>query len=327
MIRRSQDFPRRSDPGSDLRRVLELEPRRDEPLRDRTSFRIGGHASQLVEPTDLDSLVRCVRGAREVGVPVLTLGGGTNLLLPDGGFEGLVISTAHFTDDEIPDDGEFRLRVRPGTPLKRVIHAGLKRGWAGLEYFVGIPGTIGGAVYGNAGSRGYGIKDYVERLLLVDRDGETHSIRGDELPWEYRYSGIGSSLVAEIVLRLGPGDRREMGGRARDLFNLKRDTQPLQAASAGCVFRNPPGQYAGQLIENAGLKGMAVGDARVSDQHANFIVNEGTASARDVHQLVERVRTVVRQKFDVWLQREIITPGSDGVALRESADQRTEHQE
>ncbi|MGE3166018.1 MAG: UDP-N-acetylmuramate dehydrogenase [Planctomycetota bacterium] len=292
--------------------------RSNEPLRARNSFRIGGCARELAAPASLTELGDVLRSAHRDGVPVFALGGGTNTLLADDGFAGLVLSFENLVDDVIPATDPYRLIVRAGTPLKRVIHEALRRGWEGLEYFVGIPGTIGGAVYGNAGTRGHELGALVERLHVFDRRGVDRWIAGAELPWEYRASGLGADLVAEVVLRLQPGDRRLIADRARDLFNRKRLTQPLHEASAGCVFRNPEGLHAGALIERAGLKGLAIGGARVSDRHANFVVNDGTATAADVERLLAHVSQVVNQLFAVSLQREIVTPGADGLGIRTS---------
>lgn len=292
--------------------------RLDEPLRERTSFRIGGRARRLATPATLTELRAVLQWAHSERLPVFALGGGTNTLLPDEGFEGLTLSFESFVDDQIVEESPSQLLVRAGTPLRRVIHEALRRGLEGLEHFVGIPGTIGGAVYGNAGTRGFELGDCVERLHVFDRDGSDSWVDGSQLPWEYRSSGLGPRLVAEVVLRLRPGKKEEIAARARDLFNLKRRTQPLQAASAGCVFRNPDGLHAGALIERAGLKGTVIGGARVSHQHANFVVNDGTATALDVERLLDHISAVVNELYSVSLQREIVTPGADGIGLRES---------
>lgn len=283
------------------------------PLVERTSFRIGGEARFFVEPVDAQQLGAALQWASQRDLPVFVLGGGSNTLIADAGYDGLVISTlALHGIRELPpaSDGAPRLTVRSGTPLKRLIHDTLQRGWGGLEHFVGIPGTVGGAVYGNAGSRGHEFGEFVERLCLLDRMGRQSWVPGDQVSWRYRSSGLGEGVVAEVVLRLTPGERAAMTATARELFNLKRRTQPLQEPSAGCVFRNPPGAHAGELIDRLGFKGMRVGGARVSEHHANFIVNEGGARAADVRQLIERIQGAARSRFGVDLVREIVTPKS-----------------
>lgn len=284
----------------------------DHALDQHTSFHIGGKADYFAEPCNREQLSRAVTWAGDHGLPWFVLGGGTNTLMPDSGYPGLVISMAAYADEEFREVGERGLLCLPGTPLRRVIHASLKRGWSGLESFVGIPGTIGGAVYGNAGSRGHSMSERVVRVLLLSETGELEWVPGDAIPWAYRNSGIGARVIAEIELGLEPGDRTAIAQAAKELFNLKRETQPLQAWSAGCVFRNPPGEFAGELIERAGLKGQRQGGAVVSPRHANFIVNEGAATAADVTGLIARIQAVVREQFGVQLQREIVSPRLPG---------------
>ncbi|MEM7166347.1 MAG: UDP-N-acetylmuramate dehydrogenase [Planctomycetota bacterium] len=284
----------------------------NQPLSERTSFRIGGRARWFTEPESQEQLEEALAWAAAAGLPLFVLGGGTNTLIPDEGFSGLVVSMGSYVGIErldAVDDDLRHVSTLPGTPLRRVIHETMKWGLAGLERFVGIPGTIGGAVYGNAGGRGAEIGDFVKSVTVYDA-GQLSTLSGSEIEWRYRSSGLGSRIILEVTLGLPQGERRQVTEVAKELFNKKRASQPLRAASAGCVFRNPPGEHAGALIERAGLKGESVGGARVSDQHANFIVNDGGATADDVAQLIARIQERVRQMFGVELQHEIVVPSA-----------------
>lgn len=285
---------------------------RDQPLHDRTSFRIGGKARWFAEPGTREELLVALEWARAHGVPRFILGGGTNTLIADAGFSGLVVSMdalrgLSFDAGAAASAPAGNVTTLPGTPLKHVIHETMKWGLEGLERFVGIPGTIGGAVYGNAGGRGAEIRDYVASVTVYD-DGEIITLNGGDLDWRYRSSGLGTRAILEVGLRLLPGQRKQVSQVAKELFNLKRASQPLQAWSAGCVFRNPPGEAAGELIERVGLKGARIGGAQVSDHHANFIVNDGEATAADVAALIARVQECVREQLGIELEHEIVVP-------------------
>ena len=271
-----------------------------------TQYGIGGTARYFCAPRSESELIEVLRFRHRADLPSLILGGGTNTLVSDECFDGLVIVTTAGHDSSQFEDG--RAEVTAGTSLASLIGPTIRRGWQGLEGFVGIPGTIGGAVWGNAGGVSGGIGTWVEAIRVLEPDGVAHWISGETLPWSYRYSGLGDRAITSVRLRLEPGhDPRSLKKRAREIFQGKRDSQPLSARSAGCVFRNPPGESAGRLIEAAGLKGMAEGGARVSDHHANFIVNEGDATASDVEALIGRVRDRVRQAFGIELEREIVS--------------------
>ena len=275
-------------------------------LATKTSFRIGGTSRHWVAPADTEELRRVVVDLETERTPYFVLGGGTNTIFGDDGFAGCVISTERLDRIEVREPR--RLVVEPGVPLRRVIREAIKHGWGGLEEFVGIPGSIGGAVWGNAGGADRAVGDRVASVTWVEPDGRLNTIAGREIDWRYRSSGLGRRVIASIELEFLPGDRETLAAAAKECFNRKRDTQPLSAWSAGCIFRNPPGHAAARLIEEAGLKGESVGDARVSEHHANFIVNTGEATAEDVRRLIERVQARVHEAFGVTLEREIIDP-------------------
>lgn len=292
--------------------------RRDESLRRRTSFRIGGSAP-VVEPASLDELQRVLVDIHAAGRSYFVLGGGTNTLIDDSGVEGVVVSTRRLNEvrpraaDEPPG-----LVALPGALLQRVVIEANRLGLAGMEDLTGIPGTIGGAVFGNAGGAGRAIEECVESMLVFDHTG-SRRLEHDELPWRYRSSGLAGGVIGEVVLRLGSAKPEQLAARTREVFQRKRDTQPLRDASAGCVFRNPPGHAAGELVERAGLKGLRIGGAVVSTKHANFIVNDGGATSADVHALIETVESRVFDMFRIRLQREIVmAPPASGDSAGES---------
>ena len=284
-----------------MRGVLE----RGVPLRNYTTFRIGGPAQYLAVPSSVEEFVRLEEWARREGLPFLLLGGGSNLLVGDGGFPGLVVLTRELMEVEV--DGH-RIRAQGGVFLGLLSAFALRGGLSGLEPLAGIPGTLGGALVMNAGAFGRTLGDLVEEVeVLVD--GKVEVLRGVEVDWGYRTSSLKGSTVVGATLKLVPGD----GGKIREdmvrFARLRRQKQPLDFPSAGSVFKNPPGHSAGRLIDEAGLKGARVGDAMVSPLHANFIVNLGQASARDVRLLVEVVKERVRERFSISLEEEIVYAG------------------
>ena len=281
---------------------------RDIDLSRSSNYGTTGRALYGIDAMRREDFIDALAFARQENLPWFVLGGGTNTLFEQERFEGVVIATESFQGRELSSDG--RLVARAGTSLRTLIGASLAAGCAGLEGFIGIPGTIGGAVWGNAGGASGGIAPLVEAVRVLEPDGVVSTIRGEDLAWRYRESGLGDRVILEVALRLQPGeDREELRARALEVFERKKETQPLQAKSAGCVFRNPPGESAGRLIEAAGWKGRRLGGARVSDRHANFIVNDSGATAAEIARLMEEVRLAVADQFGIWLEREVIRAG------------------
>lgn len=283
-----------------LRGVLEDLPgelRLDEPLAAHTTFRIGGPAWGLFFPATGEALVEAVRRARAEGIPYRILGGGAKVLFPDEGFPGLVVHTGRLRRAWATGDG---LWVEPGFPIAELVRQGL---WT----LAGIPGSAGGAVVMNAGTRYGSISSYVTSVLTLLPDGSQVHLPPEACRFAYR-----SSVFREKRLPvLGVGLRLPPEARAvEDLLAERRRTQPLGYPSAGCVFRNPEGVSAGWLIERAGLKGARVGDAQVSETHANFIVNVGQARARHVLALIARVQGAVQRTFGLTLtlELEVVSP-------------------
>lgn len=278
------------------------------PLAPRSSFRVGGTARWFAEPANRTELLAVLEEARATGRTVTLLGGGTNTLFDDGELESVVVSTKKLQDVEIDPDGR-RFECGPGVPTSRAIRTALKMRASGFEGFCGIPGSIGGAVFGNAGGATGGIGQIIDAVEVVEPDGRVHWLDGAEIPWRYRSSGLGDRIIARVRFRLSPGDPDRIRERTLEVFSRKAETQPLSARSAGCVFRNPDGQSAGRLIEEAGLKGLRVGGAVVSPCHANFVVNEEGATAADIRELVSIVRERVFDAAGIRLEREVGGPG------------------
>ncbi len=270
-----------------------------------TTFRIGGPARYLATPSSIEELVRLEKWAGKEGVPLLLLGGGSNLLVGEGGFPGLVVLTRGLMEVEVDGD---RIRAQGGVFLGLLSALAMKYRLSGLEPLGGIPGTLGGALTMNAGAFDRTLGELVEAVeVLVD--GRVEVLRGEEVDWGYRTSSLKGSTVVGATLRLVPGDRDKIRGEMVRFARLRRQKQPLDFPSAGSVFRNPPGHSAGVLIEEVGLKGARVGDAMVSPLHANFIVNLGRAKAQDVRALIEMVKGRVWERFSISLEEEIIYAG------------------
>lgn len=274
----------------------------DVPLSEYTSFRIGGPADVLVEPADLEDLIRVVKQSHEWKVPVFVLGG-TNLLVGDKGIRGVVINLAKFR--AIKEEPGSVLYAEAGVGMPTLIGHAIRRSLKGLEWAAGIPGTVGGCVVMNAGTKLGEMKDVVKAVRIVTPTGGVKECQGREIVFGYRRAKLPTGVVVGVWFQLAPGVRSELEKTVKDYLRYRRETQPLTLPSAGCVFKNPPNDSAGRVVEAAGLKGIRVGDAEVSTKHANFIVNRGKASAKDVLALIRKVQGEVRRKTGVKLELEL----------------------
>ncbi|NOZ28765.1 MAG: UDP-N-acetylmuramate dehydrogenase [Chloroflexi bacterium] len=295
-----------------LQRALEsagLQPQRDVPLRLHTSFRIGGPADLMVVAHTADDLAHAVSAAERVGVPWWILGGGSNILVSDAGVRGLTILNRC---QRIEVQAGYRIRAESGVLLAGLARKAVQAGLAGLEWAVSVPGTVGGAVVGNAGAHGGCIADRLLSADILHPSGERITYPSSELGLTYRSSRLKTGDLPGVVLsatfQLEPEATETLRTRADTYLAYRRRTQPTEA-SIGSIFRNPPGDYAGRLIEAAGLKGAREGQAQVSLVHANFIVNLGEATADDVLRLIRRVQRVVRGQFGIQLQPEVLFVG------------------
>ncbi len=289
-----------------------------EPLSRHTSFHIGGPADVVAYPIDRDDLVTLLGEIKKRGMRSFVLGGGTNLLVRDGGFRGIAVSLRHLNAVRI--EREYRsvggayakVYAEAGAPLPALHFFSVEHGLAGLEFACGIPGTVGGAVCMNAGTADGEFGDCVESVSLVSPDGGIIAKTRDEMGFGYRTATIPAGhCVLDVRLALRKGDREEIKLRVKGLLDRRKKRQPLGFPNAGSVFKNPSAESAGRLIEQAGLKGRTVGGAQVSEKHANFIVNLGKATARDVQELMEIVQRTVLEVHGVRLEPEIKIIGED----------------
>ena len=290
------------------------------PLAPMTTFRVGGPAEWLVETRGRDELVTALQLAHEAGVNVTMLGGGSNVLVDDAGVRGLVIRPR---GGDVRDVDEGRVVADAAVTINGLVRWTINHGRAGLEAWAGTPGTVGGAIFGNAHFGGRLIGELVERVQLAARDGIVKDVPVGEMAFGYDRSRLQTTgeILLSAIFRVTAGEPSALRAIARQSLAYRKRTQPLDTPSAGCIFQNPePGRdavpegipySAGALVDRAGLKGAAVGGARVSPTHGNFIVNEGSASARDIRQLIETCRTVVRERFGVELRDEIVCLGNE----------------
>ncbi|MCX7175646.1 MAG: UDP-N-acetylmuramate dehydrogenase [Proteobacteria bacterium] len=283
------------------------ELRQNEPMARHVSWRAGGPVARAYFPADLDDLADFLRALRH-DEPLLFVGLGSNLLVRDGGYQGTVIFThGKLSTLRLQDDGLIYAEAGVASPKTARFAANL--GLAGAEFLAGIPGTIGGALAMNAGCYGSETWNHVERVLMLDRHGERIERSAKDFKIGYRHAGLQSvtdEWFAAAWLRFPVGDKQQSRERIQNLLEKRIATQPLQQPNAGSVFRNPPGDHAARLIEAAGLKGFAIGGARVSEKHANFIVNpDNRATASEIEMLIGQVQAAVKEKFGVELVREV----------------------
>jgi len=275
-----------------------------EPLASYTWFRLGGVAEYFAEPTSVEELEALVKHCRERDLPVRVLGGGSNLLIRDQGVPGLVIHLAAAAFSEIMVQDNV-ITAGAGAKLGHVISTAAREGLAGLEHLVGIPGTIGGALCGNAGTENHDIGQATGWAEVMTRSGEIVQHQRDELRFAYRYSSLDELVILRASFSLDAEDRTELTKRMQTLWIVKKSRQPSSDASMGRIFKNPSGTRAAELIEQAGLKGTKIGGAEISEKHANFIVTTADATADEVLRLIELVKLQVRERLGVELETDI----------------------
>lgn len=278
----------------------------DAPMKEHTSFKIGGNADYFISAKNTDELKAIISLCRECKVPYMLIGNGSNLLVSDSGIRGAVIRL----------DGEFKnitvegntITAGAGASLTKLCLDAQKNSLAGLEFGYGIPGSVGGAAYMNAGAYGGEMKDVIVSCAHLDSDLNIGTFTLDELDLSYRHSAYmkGEYIILSVTLKLKTGDREAIKERMNELMQKRMDKQPLEYPSAGSVFKRPEGAYAAALIEECGLKGRSVGGAVVSEKHSGFIVNKGSATCQDVLDLVKIVQQEVKEKTGYDLHREII---------------------
>lgn len=282
---------------------------REEPMKKHTTFRIGGPAEYFCLPETAEQLAATIAACREAGEDYYILGNGSNVLVSDKGYRGVVIQLFQ-NQSEIRIEGK-RLLVQAGALLVKVSHQAAKAGLTGMEFASGIPGTIGGALAMNAGAYGGEMKDIIVEALVMNQEGEQLRLTREELELGYRTSVIARKgyIVLEAVLELEKGEPEAIEARMQELKEARTSKQPLEYPSAGSTFKRPEGYFAGKLIMDAGLRGYQVGGAQVSEKHCGFVINRGNATAEDVMGLIRHVQAEVLRQFGVALEMEVKTLG------------------
>ncbi|MEX2316913.1 MAG: UDP-N-acetylmuramate dehydrogenase [Pirellulales bacterium] len=278
--------------------------REQEPLAERTWFKLGGPAQYFAEPSSESELVAIVQRCRDEGLPVRLLGGGSKVLVRDEGVAGMIITLSHPSFCDVRVEGR-RAILGGGAKLATVITATVGAGLAGLEPLVGIPGTVGGALHGNSGTHGGDIGQWATRATVVTRGGETLERDHEDLVFAYRQSSLDELVILSAEFELEEEDPNEITKRMQKQWIVKKANLPLAQENTGCIFKNPRGMSAGMLIDQSGLKGERVGGVEVSQRHANFFVAHAEATARDVLQLIDVVRNRVVERMGVELETEI----------------------
>lgn len=277
----------------------------DAPMANYTTWRIGGPADCLVLPADAADISACLAFGKEQGIPVLVIGNGSNLLVLDGGIRGIVVRIGEGMSNFRVEGN--RITAQPGLILAKLAREASKRGLTGLSWAAGIPASLGGAALMNAGAFGHSFYEIVERVTVFDQDLHLHTIARENLTYGYRRTSLQENgyVVVEIVLGLRPGDPKVLMEEVEAKLACRREKQPLEYPSCGSVFKNPPGDHAGRLVEACGLRGYGQGGAAVSQKHGNFIVNLNKATAADVLAVMAHVRATVKDRFGLELEPEV----------------------
>ncbi|MDJ0581109.1 UDP-N-acetylmuramate dehydrogenase [Crocosphaera sp.] len=276
-------------------------------LASHTSYRVGGQAQWYAAPRDFEQLQETFEWFQKQDIPLMLLGAGSNLLISDRGIEGLVLSTRYLRHRRF-DEATGQVTVAAGQPIVSVAWQAAKRGWSGLEWAVGIPGTVGGAVVMNAGAHNQCTADCLVSAVVASPDGKVETLTPEDLNYSYRTSALqgGKRLVIEATFQLQPGfTREEITAKTQENLWKRKSSQPYDKPSCGSVFRNPSPYAAGWLIEQLGLKGYRVGDAEVSQRHANFILNCGQAKAQDIFRLINHIQEKVQSHWSLLLEPEV----------------------
>jgi len=296
---------------SELAKILFEGIKFDCPMAQYTTFRTGGRAEAVCFPGEPDLLQQTVSYLHNEGIPFLVMGKGSNILVRDMGIKGaVIILTGNLAGFEKPLPEEDSMWAGGGVTITKLLSHCVLNDLGGLEFLAGIPGTVGGAVFMNAGAFGKEIGRMVGEILTVDSKGKPNTVPGTDLTYSYRQSSLAEgTIIYKVKFNLYKVDRNKIKRRIEGFLKRRRETQPLDLPSGGSVFRNPPGDYAGRLIEKAGLKGKGIGGAKISTRHANFIVNTGGASADDIISLMNLARDRVREETGIVLEPEVKVVG------------------
>lgn len=277
----------------------------NEPMKNHTSFKLGGIADILFEPKNSDEIVLVVKKCKLLNIPYYIIGNGSNILVLDNGFRGVIIKiSSNYKKTKIDDD---KITCQSGILLSELAKVLLDSSLTGFEFASGIPGTIGGAVFMNAGAYGGEMKDIIISCKVLTNDGEVILLNNSELMLGYRTSIVQKNnyIVLETTLQLAKGDFNKIKEKMNELSTLRSDKQPLEYPSAGSTFKRPKGYFAGKLIMDSDLQGYTIGDAQVSKKHCGFIINKGNATSSDVINLINHIKVTVKNNFDVELEPEV----------------------
>lgn len=277
----------------------------NEPMSKHTSFKVGGAAEIFAEPKDEETLQRLLSFINKEQIDHYILGKGSNMLVSDKGYKGVIISMLKFGKDSIVENES--ITISAGRSLKELTELACENSLSGLEFAYGIPGSVGGAVFMNAGAYDGEVKQVLEKVKVMDKDGNILSLCACELDLSYRHSNVEEKgyIVLEAKFNLKKGDISDIRAKMQELMSRRIDKQPLNFPSAGSTFKRPEGHFAGKLIDDAGLRGYAIGGAQVSDKHCGFIINADKASANDIYTLIGYVKQNVKDKFGVELEPEL----------------------
>jgi UDP-N-acetylmuramate dehydrogenase len=286
----------------DIRKHFRGQIRLGEPLSRYTSFRVGGPADYFLEPADKEDVAAIIAFLKREGVPWLVIGKGSNMLVSDKGVRGAVLNFEHGLDQMRSEKG--LVAVDAGVTIARFVDFCVQQGLQGVEMLPGIPGTVGGGVMMNAGAYGGEISDHLVDVEVL-RDGAIIRVPKAEAGFRYRRSGFGEDIILGATFSLEPGDKDEIMKRRKELMMKRNRAQPVNFPNSGSMYKNPPGNFAAKLLDEAGMKGTRAGGAQISDRHANFIVNLGDATANDIIELIKLSRKSVREKFGITLELEV----------------------
>jgi UDP-N-acetylmuramate dehydrogenase len=285
----------------------------NEPLAKHTTFRIGGPCRYMISPKSAESLSELVKKANDNKIRTLLLGKGSNMLCADEGFDGVVFTLDNnFSEIKMLDS--CTIYAQAGASLIKVCRFALEHGLSGLEFAYGIPGTVGGGIYMNAGAYGGEIKDVLESADAIDSDGNVHTYSANQLDFTYRKSRFAYSdeIIIGGKFKLKPAEKEAIESRMNELMNKRKEKQPLEYPNAGSTFKRPEGQFAGKLIQDSGLRGVSVGGAQVSEKHCGFVINKGGATSNDVKALISHIQKTVLENTGFRLECEIkIIPYKD----------------
>ena len=287
----------------------------NEPMSQHTSFRVGGPADAFAIPKNLDMLIELIKGIEQRNLNFLVVGHGTNLLVKDKGFRGVIIVLKNALNQVVLNSGDGLVEAMAGVSLSGLCRLALEHGLAGMNFALGIPGTVGGGIVTNAGTRLGSIANVLRKVTVVFPGGKIRGIAGEnlsfsyrQLGWEGKSTGLGDSfpVIVSGYFSLTPDDPEKLRNEARKIVLWRKETQPSRLPSAGCFFKNPDSEKtAGQLIDLAGLKGRSIGGAEISDRHANFIINRKNASSDDILSLMKMIQETIWEKFNIILEPEV----------------------